>query len=88
MNYSTFEDCDFYSSVSIGNGGVVMENMQGSTTIYNRCNFEENQALYGGAVALIGASTSVFTSCTFLKNQAVNTAGAIDMVYNYCFLSS
>ncbi|RAP47174.1 MAG: hypothetical protein BZ136_06645 [Methanosphaera sp. rholeuAM74] len=81
---STIEDSVFDKNTAIDCGGAVftINNGTGTTTNLNNCNFTENSAENGGAVAIIGNVTINIDECSFDQNTANSYGGAYYSEWN------
>jgi predicted outer membrane repeat protein len=69
-------DCTISDNVATSGFGGGMEDF-GYDAILERCLFDRNTALFGGAVAITNGENPVLRNCTFTRNVAVTHGGAI-----------
>jgi hypothetical protein len=70
--------CVFENNVARGDGGAAR--LERSAATFDACEFFENRALIGGAVAIaptLGNHTAQFVDCDFVANEATTVGGTI-----------
>ena len=66
----SFDGVTFKNAKLASANGAAVNIDNGATAIFNGCNFKDNEAAQGGAVAVV-KGTATFEACTFDSNNAV-----------------
>ena len=80
FNDCIFKNCGDLNNFS-GSGcvGAAVKVEQGGGT-FDNCIFQDNSAIVGGHVAVVGNGTVVFSQCNMTKGKAVSSGGAIAVI--------